>query len=228
MMVAMAGIILAASCSGDETYAEQKEKERNAINAFLSREPMLLLSSQGDTLFFHPKRIKVISEEQFVEQDTTTNVNENEFVLFSGTGVYMQIVRKGAGEKLKQGESKRLVCRYFEYNIIGDSLQTTDNNVLYWQSTPEILDVSNNSGTITASFNTSINGGGAMYRRYKSVSVPNGWLTPLNYVRIGRQVSKEEGIAKVRLILPHTEGQSDASSGVYPCFYEITYKELRD
>ena len=35
----------------------------------------------------------------------------------------------------------------------------------------------------------------------------------------------EDGeIAKVRLIVPHGEGQSSASSNVYPCFYTITYE----
>ena len=60
-----------------------------------------------------------------------------------------------------------------------------------------------------------------------NATVPNGWLTPLSFVRIGRQTS-DEGIAKVRLILPHSEGQSDATTNVYPCFYEISYQEMRD
>lgn len=227
MLIALAGITLLGSCQDDETYAEQKEKERKAINAFLERSPMLLLNSEGDTLFFSKKPIKVISEEQFVAQDTTTNVEENEFVLFSGSGIYMQVVRKGVGQKLGEGESKRLSCRYYEYNIVGDSLQTT-NKSLFWSTTPEILDVSNNYGTITASFNTSLNGGGAMYRRYSSITVPSGWLLPLSYVRIGRQEKKGEGIALVRLILPHTEGHSEATTAVYPCFYEISYTSLHD
>ncbi|MDO5488962.1 MAG: DUF4827 domain-containing protein [Bacteroidaceae bacterium] len=213
------------SCDDDETYADQKEKERKAIAGFLNRN-LILLDAQGDTLL-NMGKIKVISEQQFINQDSTTNLDENEYVLFTNNGVYMQIVRKGPGEPIRSGETKRVICRYFEYNILGDSLQTS-NQTPYWATNPEVLDVSNNSGTINASFNTMLNGGGAMYMIYKNVSVPNGWLVPLNYINLGRQKSEDEGIAKVRIIVPHSEGQTDATNNVYPCFYEISYQEMRE
>ena len=72
------------SCNNGKTYAEMKEEEREAIKRFIERED-----------------INVISFEQFQEQDSTTNVDENQFVLFSETGVYMQIVAEGNGERLK-------------------------------------------------------------------------------------------------------------------------------
>lgn len=222
----MAVGLMLTSCKDDETYAEQKEKERKAVANFLARNPLVLQNSQGDELL-RTKKIKVISEQAFYAQDSTTNVEENEYVLFGGTGVYMQIVREGNGQRIQEGETKRLICRYFEYNILGDSLQTA-SNVVYWATTPDIMDVSNNSGSIVASFNTSVNGGGAMYSTYRSTVVPNGWIIPLQYVKVGRQTSADSGIAKVRLIVPHSQGQSDATSNVYPCFYEITYQEMRD
>lgn len=222
----MAVGLMLTSCKDDETYAEQKEKERKAVAHFLARNPLVLKNSQGDELL-RTKKIKVISEQAFYAQDSTTNVEENEYVLFGGTGVYMQIVREGNGQRIQEGETKRLICRYFEYNILGDSLQTA-SNVVYWATTPDIMDVSNNSGSIVASFNTSVNGGGAMYSTYRSTVVPNGWIIPLQYVKVGRQTSADSGIAKVRLIVPHSQGQSDATSNVYPCFYELTYQEMRD
>ena len=222
----MAVGLMLTSCKDDETYAEQKEKERKAVANFLARNPLVLQNSQGDELL-RTKKIKVISEQAFYAQDSTTNVEENEYVLFGGTGVYMQIVREGNGQRIQEGETKRLICRYFEYNILGDSLQTA-SNVVYWPTTPDIMDVSNNSGSIVASFNTSVNGGGAMYSTYRSTVVPNGWIIPLQYVKVGRQTSADSGIAKVRLIVPHSQGQSDATSNVYPCFYELTYQEMRD
>lgn len=222
----MAVGLMLTSCKDDETYAEQKEKERKAVAHFLARNPLVLQNSQGDELL-RTKKIKVISEQAFYAQDSTTNVEENEYVLFGGTGVYMQIVREGNGQRIQEGETKRLICRYFEYNILGDSLQTA-SNVVYWATTPDIMDVSNNSGSIVASFNTSVNGGGAMYSTYRSTVVPNGWVIPLQYVKVGRQTSADSGIAKVRLIVPHSQGQSDATSNVYPCFYELTYQEMRD
>ena len=110
---------------------------------------------------------------------------------------------------------------------LGDSIQLR-NDVNYWHPSPDIMKVTNNSGSFAASFDTEINGGGAMYNTYGSTSVPSGWLIPFSYIRIGRQDSPDEGIAKVRLIVPHSEGQTSAVSNVYPCFYELTFQKMRD
>ena len=59
---------------------------------------------------------------------------------------------------------------------------------------------------------------------HSSTSVPAGWLVPLTYVNIGRPVEDDDEIAKVRLIVPHSQGTVDASSSVFPCYYEITYE----
>ncbi len=221
ILFSLGGLILSA-CSDGETYAEQKEKERKAINSFLSRD-VSITNSDGDTLI-HVGHINVISEEQFLAQDSVTDLSQNQYVLFGSTGVYMQIVRKGVGPKLESGETKRIITRYTEFNILTDTLLTS-NDVLYYSTTPDLMDVTNSYGTFTASFNTE-NGGGAMYRTYGSTEVPAGWLVPFSYIRIGRQTSAE-GIAKVRLIVPHSQGQSTARSAVYPCFYEITYQQTR-
>ncbi|MBQ5648903.1 MAG: DUF4827 family protein, partial [Clostridia bacterium] len=47
--------------------------------------------------------VKVIDEDQFEEQDSTTNINLNEYVLFKESGVYMQVVERGGGNSLKCG-----------------------------------------------------------------------------------------------------------------------------
>ena len=114
--------------------------------------------SDGEELI-HVGKINTISEGEFYAQDSTTNLERNEYVVFENTGVYMQIVRKGAGEKMKNGQQKRIICRYTEFNILRDSVQTT-NNSAYWQTNPDIMDVTDTYGTFTASFNTSVNGGG--------------------------------------------------------------------
>ena len=225
LLTLLAGTLCLSSCSDDDTYADQKKRERKVIESFLKRD-MAILDEEGDTIC-HVGKINPITEAQFYAQDSTTNLEKNEYVLFSGTGLYMQIVREGVGEKLKSGDRKRILCRFIEYNILGDSLQLRDD-VPFWHTNPEILDVSNNAGSFNASFNTPINGGGAMYLTYKDVNVPTGWVKPLSFIRLGRQVNYDEGIAKVRLIVPHSEGTSNATSNVYPCFYEITYQEMRD
>ena len=222
LFVVVAVAMSMVSCSNDETYAEQKEKERNAISNFISRD-VTVRDHDGNVLVY-VGRINVIEEDQFNAQGNKTDTAKNEYVLFGNTGVYMQIVREGVGSRLESGQSKQVIARYTEFNILRDSLQSS-NETLYYNTTPDIIDISNTYGTFTASFNID-NGGGAMYRTYGSTSVPNGWLVPFNYIRIGRQTSDEQ-ISKVRLIVPHSQGHSDAANNVYPCFYEISFQEMR-
>lgn len=223
VLVACAGLLI-TSCSKDESYADQKKREREAINSFLGRD-IKIMDNDGN-LLVDVGNISVISEDQFHEQDSVTNLAKNEYVLFGNTGVYMQIVRKGVGKKLESGESKRVIARYLEYNILGDSLQTS--NIFFdYATTPDIVEIANAYGTFTASFNIE-NGGGAMYRAYGSTEVPGGWLRPFTYINIGRQVNGDDEIAKVRLIVPHMQGTSNARNLVYPCFYEITFQQTRE
>lgn len=217
-------VFIIGACSKSETYADQKKKERNAINSFIGRD-VSIVDSEGDTIIY-VGHINSISEQQFIEQDSVTDVSKNEYVLFSNTGIYMQIVRQGAGEKLANGESKRILARYLEYNILGDSIQSR-NTSFYYHTNPDIIEIANSYGTFTASFSTD-NGGGAMYHTYSRTEVPSGWLVPFTYIRIGRQIEGDDHIAKVRLIVPHTSGTYDARQSVYPCFYELTFQEMRD
>ena len=216
-------VILAQySCgSEDKTYGEQKEQEREVVSSFIKRDVVMMIGT--DTLLDLGK-IKVITEEEFEKQDSITKVEDNEFVLFSNTGVYMQIVREGTGKRIESGESRRLICRFWEYNIMGDSLQLT-NRIQSYATRPEYLNVSNNSGYISGSFDLTVPTGSLMYSTYGDSDIPDGWLKPLEYVRVGTQVD-EKRIAKVRLIVPHSAGHSHAMASVYPCFYELTFQEL--
>ncbi len=190
------------ACHDRETYADQKKKERQAIRQFISEQ-----------------NITTISEEEFEAAGYKTDVEKNEYVGFTSSGVYMQIVREGCGEKLKNGETATLLCRFTEENLMEDSLFLS-NNIHRYAQTPDRITVRNVSGTFSASFIS-----GLMMDTYGSTCpVPKGWLVPLTYIKIGRPTSADEEIAKVRLIVPHTEGQSNASYNVYPCFYEITYE----
>lgn len=221
LMVAFTGLV---SCSDDQTYAEQKDKERNAINAFLKRD-VTIVGPAGDTIC-NVGVIKVISEQQFYDQDSTTNLENNEYVLFANSGIYMQIVRPGVGDKIENGQTRQIACRFVEYNILGDSLQLR-NDVSYWHTTPDVIAVTNTSGTFSAKF-VKDDFPGAMYQTYGEEKVLDGWLAPFPYIRVGRQKTEDGEIAKVRLIVPHTAGQSSSASNVYPCFYEILYQECRD
>lgn len=209
-----------SSCSDDETYAEKREREAKQINAFLSN-GCHITDALGQNTILDVKPIKVITEEEFYAQDSTTNVAANEYVLFENTGLYMQIVRRGTGHILAEGERATVVSRYLELNIATDSIKTT-NMLQEYADKPDVMTVTNTYGTLTASFTS-----GIMINFYQSSEVPSGWITPLQFVRIGRQDAPEAEVAKVRIIVPSTEGQGFAKANTIPFFYEITYQRGR-
>jgi hypothetical protein len=205
-------VVFFASCESYETYGDKKAKERDAIDRFITEH-----------------NIKVIDENTFKAQGNTTNVDENEFVKLSRTGVYMQIERDGCGEMLEDNKVVNILCRFLEYNILADSLLICNDKQYYVYNTKmgvidcsqyvDKMSVKRTGTTITATF---IEGMMLLYHS-SSASVPSGWLVPLNYIKVGRPENDGDQIAKVRLIVPHSQGTADASSSVYPCYYEITY-----
>ena len=206
IMIALAAVL--SSCNDYETYGDKKEKERNAIAKFIS-----------------DRSIVVISEDQFNQQGYTTNNELNQFVKLDKSGVYMQIERPGCGTMLQDGESTRLVCRFSEYDILQDTTTICNNDpsIVYGGisvvTLPDIISVSRSGGSFTASFES-----GLMLKAYATASVPSGWLVPLSYIKVGRPQSLSDECAKVRLIVPHSQGHASASSTVTPCYYEITFQ----
>ena len=204
--------VLYSSCSHYETYGDRKKKEQSAIKRFIAE--------QG---------IEVISEAEFEAQGQTTDLTSNQYVHFTRNGVYMQIIRKGCGAKLEEGRVVNVLCRFIERDILNDTTLVRNDvtSYVYSSSLGQYVDASlyvdkmsvqRTGTTITASFVE-----GMMVQYHSSTSVPSGWLVPLNYVNIGRPEKDGDEIAKVRLIVPHSQGTADASSTVYPCYYEITY-----
>ena len=180
------------SCDDVETYAEMKEKEKAHIEDFIS--------DQG---------ITVITKAEF-EKDTITDIENNEFVLFEDKGVYMQIVRRGEGKMMEDGDRIVFMVRYLEQNIeSGDTISAN----LY--ASPDYFTCKREGDSFTASFTQ-----GYMLNIYGSSAVPSGWLVPFSYITPGRPNDKG---AKVRLIVPHGQGTTTASQYVYPTYYEITY-----
>ncbi len=202
-LIVIIALCVLASCRENKTYAEQKEAERSAINKYIA-----------------DSAVHVISETTFAAQGYTTNVARNEFVLLGSSGVYMQIVRNGVGEKLKNGETASVLCRFTERNLMTDSLQLS-NEIPHYAALVDKMTVRNTSGTFTASY---IKGGSIMASVYGSTEVPTGWLVPFTYIKLGRPSKKGDEIAKVRLIVPHTSNHSYARQSVYPCLYDITYE----
>ena len=194
----LAGIALLGACTDYETYGEMKEKERDDISKFIK-----------------DSAINVISETVFEAQGKTTDLSRNEFVYLSKSGVYMQIVNKGDGTPLEDGKSVNLLCRFFELNIKNKTVLYNSYSYVYQN---DKLNVQRAGSTYTASFVT-----GRMYENY-GASVPAGWLVTFNYLNIGRSTAN---LAKVRLIVPHSQGHSVASQNVYPYYYELTFQRER-
>ena len=202
-----------SSCKDGETYQEKRDKEIAAINSYIAE-----------------KKVKVISEEQFFAQDSMTDVSKNEFVLFEASGVYMQIVRKGCGQKLRDGETANVLCRFTEYNLMlgADSISLT-NDAPGYSASVDKMTVTNTSGTFSGTFDTS----SRMYMAYgysassSYTSLPSGWLVPFGYIRLGRPVNEGDETAKVRIIVPHKQGHLSASNYVTPYLYELTLERGR-
>jgi len=174
------------ACDDTKTYAELLEEEKDAIKAFI-----------------RDSSITVISQTEFYENDSMTDVSNNEYVQLA-SGVYMQIVDKGStnlADTVKPND--QILVRFMEYSLIDKAIVLS--NLAY----AEVVDEFNyrvTSSSIASQFTS-----GFMYTYYGS-SVPAGWLVPLAYIRDG---------AHVKLIVPSKMGHSSAMSSVYPYFYDI-------
>lgn len=201
------------SCNSGETYKEKRDKEVEAINNYIAK-----------------KNVKVISEATFFAQDSMTNVAQNEYVLFESSGVYMQIERKGGGQKLKNGETATVLCRFTEYNLLlGTDSVTLTNNSYGDAVYVEKMSVTNNSGTFSGRFDPSSMLYGVYVYGYgvNNYSLPLGWLVPFGYINLGRPSRDGAEAAKVRIIVPHKEGHLTASNNVTPYLYELTLERGR-
>lgn len=180
------------ACDDTKTYAEMLEEEDDAIADFINKEG-----------------IKVISQTEFFDNDSVTNVEENEFVQLA-SGVYMQIVDKGSDNPADTVKNNDLILvRFMEYSLIDKD--TTLSNL----DLPYLVDEF--KYTVSSSSIAGIFTQGLMYSGYHYTAVPAGWLVPLPYVR---------DKAHVRLIIPSKMGHQGAMQYVYPYYYDITKYQI--
>lgn len=175
------------ACDDSKTYAEMLEEEDDGIAAFI-----------------RDNNIKVISQTEFFNNDSTTDVSQNEYVQLS-SGVYMQIVDKGSDNPADTVKNNDLILvRFMEYSILDKD--TTLSNLNAVETVDEF------KYTVTSSSIAGIFTQGYMISYYSSTAVPAGWLVPLAYVR---------DMAHVKLIVPSKMGHQTAIQYVYPYFYDI-------
>ena len=210
-------------CNKGITYADQKENEKDDIQSWILKHDY-----------------KIISEEQFYKQDSLTN--ENEFVLLKESGVYMNIIQRGKGKRILDDGRYTIISRYLEialsgienFFVTGDTLSGNMKLRNYPVFGPEnwglpqymaqpdnyILTIDKNN------YKASFKENSMMAYVYKTASVPSGWLIPLRFLKPANSIPTlpSEDIARVKLIVPHSQGSAQAMKYVYPCLYEITYQ----
>ncbi len=199
------------SCDNSKTYAEMLEDERKAVNDFIKK-----------------NGITVISVEEF-EKDTITDVSKNEYVSFSN-GVYMQIVKRYGNDPSEdtyyesfqdapEFENNNLIlARFTEVDIISNdttSASNVSNPIQLLNIYPDGFRYTDNGYSVYGQFVSEP--GLALYYGFGmggayDTNVPAGWLMALQYIRDG---------AHVKLIVPSKNGHSIAQNYVYPYFYDI-------
>lgn len=231
-IIAIAALVTFAACDHNETYADQRNRELDSINAFLRNE-----------------NVKVIKESEFEQRFearkagdktiklTDTDPNNNEYVLFESNGIYMQVIHDGCGNYIAKGKTQNVLCRYTEYCLanrakICDDAITLTNDVPRFAIYTDEMSVKNTSGTFEGSFvDTSksllAQTYNSSYYGSVSVTVPSGWLIPFSWIKIGRLITADDELAHVRLLVPHTYGTTSASASVYACLYDIRFQAAR-
>ncbi len=208
-LIALGGIFQA--CDNSKTYAEMLEDERDAVNDYIKK-----------------YGINVISVEEF-EKDTITDVSKNEYVGFSN-GVYLQIVERygnnpnyppyyNSFEEAPVFENNNLILsRFVEVDILENDTTLASNvcnRYQYYNIYPDGFRYTDNGYSIYGQFvaepGLAYYFGFGMGGLYDS-TVPSGWLMALGYIRDG---------AHVRMIVPSKSGHSTAQQYVYPYFYDI-------
>lgn len=178
------------ACDDTKTYAEMLEEEKKAISKFIK-----------------DNNIKVITAKEFEANDNQTDTVKNEFVQFSN-GVYMQIYDKGNGDSIRHRDV--VTVRLMEYNIFTED--TTNASNFAAAQYLDSFDYTISGDQIYGRFRIGSGEYGAFYYYYRSVSVPEGWLTCLPYIHSN---------ARVKLIVPSKAGHENALQYVYPFFYDL-------
>lgn len=186
------------ACRNTKTYAEKKDDERKAISRFIDKHD-----------------ITVISEEDYHANDTITDTLKNEFVLFEGSGIYMQVINRGGGELMKDGRHE-IIFRFNMSRIYESGVDSLWNTNLLGTPDPDVMTVTKSGTTFSGTLSQ-----GELLNSWGETTAPTGIISPFKYLKVGRLMGER---GKVRLIVPHSENFMQIKSYVYPCYFEITYQ----
>ncbi len=181
------------ACDDTKTYAEMLEDEDNAIEAFI-----------------RDSNITVISQSTFHNNDSVTDLDNNEFVQLA-SGVYMQIVDKGVDDPTDTIKNNDIILvRFYEYDILNQYVSYSNLDITYMVDEFRYTSTSYSiAGIFTGGYYMTSSSGSM------NTAVPAGWLVPLEYVR---------NQAHVRLIVPSKMGGTIGMQNVIPYYYDIKYQ----
>lgn len=196
MLLAVSMAVVMQSCDKNKSYAELLKEERNIIKKFMKEQ-----------------NIEKIDMAQFEAQDSATYGNQ--YVEFSGEGVYMHVVHEASGKNARYAKSNDLVLvRFLQIDLADRDTISSFENVGY---TPDEFRYTRTSTSILGQFV----GEGLMQSIYGQ-SVPAGWLMPLTYLKLSDNSGSDR--TKIKLIVSAKNGHSEALQEVYPCYYELTFQ----
>ena len=154
----------------------------------------------------------------------------------------MNIIQRGKGKRILDDGRYTIISRYLEialsgienFFVTGDTLSGNMKLKNYpvfgpenwslpkYMTQPDDYILTIDKNTYKASFKEN----SMMAYVYKTASVPSGWLIPLRFLKPANSIPTlpSEDIARVKLIVPHSQGSAQAMKYVYPCLYEITYQ----
>lgn len=178
-----------ASCDKHKTYAEKLSDEKKAIDRYI-----------------RAKGINVISFDEFLKNDTVTDLSKNEYVQLQ-TGLYLQIVNRGSELKTDTFKHRdEITVRFEEYDIKNKWFTAASNTT---QGNFVDSFVYTNNGT---SAKGEFVGRGNLWQIYGSKVVPIGWIIPLRFIRQN---------AHVKLIVSSKLGHNIAMQEVAPYAYDL-------
>lgn len=171
--------MLTTSCSSSETYADKLKSERKNINAFLGEKEIELLDTYPENGVF----------------------KENQYFRDPDTGVYINVVDSGNGNRAKTDQMAQVYFRFWDTATLPVASSTISTSL---EDQPGVQPVSFTYGNSNSYINSNQND----YFSY--IYLSPGVTVPLKYVGEG---------AVVKLIVPFAQGSTYQNLAYQAMYY---------